>query len=132
MLKQELLGDFSGQLIAEPPVDKAALKEMLAQHFPLGAQKEQALWHCWAELKLALHPFNHPIMIPFNLVLEVISLLAKPLSLGMRLFGNMFAGCACAGDAFSICNLRSSIISTRRRSNSWFCLSSSYNSEITS
>lgn len=51
VLKQELLGDFSGQLIAEPPVDKAALKEMLAQHFPLGAQKEQALWHCWAELK---------------------------------------------------------------------------------
>ena len=42
--------------------------------------------------ELALHPFNHPIMIPFNLVLEVISLLAKPLSLGMRLFGNMFAG----------------------------------------
>ncbi len=30
--------------------------------------------------ELALHPFNHPIMIPFNLVLEVISLLAKPLS----------------------------------------------------
>ncbi|HHF3006101.1 TPA: YopR family T3SS polymerization control protein [Vibrio diabolicus] len=51
VLKQELLGDFSGQLIAEPPVDKAALKEMLAQHFPLGAQKEQALWHSWAELK---------------------------------------------------------------------------------
>lgn len=42
--------------------------------------------------ELALHPFNHPIMIPFNLLLEVISLLAKPLSLGMRLFGNMFAG----------------------------------------
>ncbi|MCG7499280.1 F0F1 ATP synthase subunit A [Vibrio sp. Of7-15] len=42
--------------------------------------------------ELALHPFNHPVMIPFNLVLEVISLLAKPLSLGMRLFGNMFAG----------------------------------------
>ncbi|MFD2179084.1 F0F1 ATP synthase subunit A [Veronia pacifica] len=42
--------------------------------------------------ELALHPFNHPIAIPFNLMLEVISLLAKPLSLGMRLFGNMFAG----------------------------------------
>ena len=42
--------------------------------------------------ELALHPFNHPIMIPFNLLLEVVSLLAKPLSLGMRLFGNMFAG----------------------------------------
>lgn len=42
--------------------------------------------------ELALHPFNHPVMIPFNLLLEVVSLLAKPLSLGMRLFGNMFAG----------------------------------------
>ncbi|EGQ9574483.1 YopR family type III secretion effector [Vibrio alginolyticus] len=51
VLKQELLGNFSGQLIAEPPADKTALKAMLAQHFPLGAQKEQALWHCWAELK---------------------------------------------------------------------------------
>ena len=42
--------------------------------------------------ELALHPFNHPVMIPFNLLLEIVSLLAKPLSLGMRLFGNMFAG----------------------------------------
>ncbi|MDD9156156.1 F0F1 ATP synthase subunit A [Aliivibrio sp. S4TY2] len=42
--------------------------------------------------ELALHPFNHWIMIPFNLLIEVVSLLAKPLSLGMRLFGNMFAG----------------------------------------
>ncbi|GEA62512.1 F0F1 ATP synthase subunit A [Vibrio comitans] len=42
--------------------------------------------------ELALHPFNHPIMIPFNLLLETVSLLAKPISLGMRLFGNMFAG----------------------------------------
>ncbi|NGN99972.1 F0F1 ATP synthase subunit A [Grimontia sp. S25] len=42
--------------------------------------------------ELALHPFNHPLMIPFNLLLEVVSLLAKPISLGMRLFGNMFAG----------------------------------------
>lgn len=42
--------------------------------------------------ELALHPFNHPLMIPFNLLLETVSLLAKPISLGMRLFGNMFAG----------------------------------------
>lgn len=42
--------------------------------------------------ELALHPFNHPIMIPFNLLLAVVELLSKPLSLGMRLFGNMFAG----------------------------------------
>ena len=30
--------------------------------------------------------------MPFNLVLELVGLLAKPLSLGLRLFGNMYAG----------------------------------------
>ncbi|OOR99052.1 F0F1 ATP synthase subunit A [Haemophilus paracuniculus] len=39
-----------------------------------------------------LHPFNHPLLIPVNLVLESVTLLAKPISLGFRLFGNMYAG----------------------------------------
>lgn len=39
-----------------------------------------------------LHPFNHWALIPVNFVLEVVTLLAKPLSLGLRLFGNMYAG----------------------------------------
>ncbi|MBZ5487443.1 F0F1 ATP synthase subunit A [Halomonas aquamarina] len=42
--------------------------------------------------ELSLTPFNHWALIPFNLVLEVVSLLVKPFSLAMRLFGNMFAG----------------------------------------
>lgn len=42
--------------------------------------------------ELTLTPFNHPVFIPFNLLLEGISLIAKPISLGMRLFGNMYAG----------------------------------------
>lgn len=42
--------------------------------------------------ELTLHPFNHPAFIPFNFALESISLLSKPVSLGLRLFGNMFAG----------------------------------------
>jgi F-type H+-transporting ATPase subunit a len=33
-----------------------------------------------------------PLIIAFNLILESVSLLAKPLSLSLRLFGNMFAG----------------------------------------
>ncbi|MCH7854098.1 MAG: F0F1 ATP synthase subunit A [Proteobacteria bacterium] len=33
-----------------------------------------------------------PIIIAFNFILETVSLLAKPLSLSLRLFGNMFAG----------------------------------------
>ncbi|AKD39054.1 F0F1 ATP synthase subunit A [Pasteurella multocida subsp. multocida OH4807] len=39
-----------------------------------------------------LHPFNHWAFIPVNLVLELVTLLAKPISLAFRLFGNMYAG----------------------------------------
>ena len=42
--------------------------------------------------ELALHPFNHPVMIPFNLFLELVGLIAKPISLALRLFGNLYAG----------------------------------------
>jgi F-type H+-transporting ATPase subunit a len=42
--------------------------------------------------ELTLHPFNHPLFIPINLFMEVVGLLAKPFSLGLRLFGNMYAG----------------------------------------
>lgn len=41
--------------------------------------------------ELALQPFGK-YMIPFNLLLEVVALFAKPLSLALRLFGNMYAG----------------------------------------
>lgn len=42
--------------------------------------------------ELTLQPFHHPMFIPVNLILEVVSLLSKPVSLGLRLFGNMYAG----------------------------------------
>ncbi|MCE1844195.1 F0F1 ATP synthase subunit A, partial [Enterobacter hormaechei] len=42
--------------------------------------------------ELTLQPFNHPLFIPINLILEGVSLLSKPISLGLRLFGNMYAG----------------------------------------
>lgn len=41
---------------------------------------------------LTLHPFHHWVFIPVNLILEGVSLLSKPISLGLRLFGNMYAG----------------------------------------
>lgn len=47
---------------------------------------------------LALHPFSSNnlflkiVLIPINFLLESVSLLAKPVSLGLRLFGNMYAG----------------------------------------
>ena len=42
--------------------------------------------------EMTLHPFNHPLFIPVNLFMETVGLLAKPFSLGLRLFGNMYAG----------------------------------------
>ncbi len=52
--------------------------------------------------ELTLHPFAPPtsgpaivlapVLIAVNLFMEVVGLLAKPFSLGLRLFGNMYAG----------------------------------------
>ena len=50
--------------------------------------------------ELTCHPFFAPkhlwylniLLIPINAVLETVSLVAKPISLGLRLFGNMYAG----------------------------------------
>lgn len=42
--------------------------------------------------ELTMHPFNHWVFIPVNLFMETVGLLAKPFSLGLRLFGNMYAG----------------------------------------
>ncbi|MEM6708538.1 MAG: F0F1 ATP synthase subunit A [Pseudomonadota bacterium] len=41
--------------------------------------------------ELLFHPFP-PWAAPVNLLLEGVTLIAKPLSLGLRLFGNMYAG----------------------------------------
>jgi F-type H+-transporting ATPase subunit a len=41
--------------------------------------------------ELAFHPFPKAFF-PINFVLEFVTLIAKPLSLGLRLFGNMYAG----------------------------------------
>ncbi|MBQ0798014.1 MAG: F0F1 ATP synthase subunit A [Porticoccaceae bacterium] len=41
--------------------------------------------------ELSFHPFGK-MALPINLFLEVVNLLSKPLSLGLRLFGNLYAG----------------------------------------
>ncbi|GAA0359140.1 F0F1 ATP synthase subunit A [Bowmanella denitrificans] len=41
--------------------------------------------------ELSMQPFGHPVFIPVNLILEVVTLLARPLSLALRLFGNLYA-----------------------------------------
>ncbi|TRX73798.1 F0F1 ATP synthase subunit A [Pseudomonas mangiferae] len=48
--------------------------------------------------ELALHPFSSKnilvqiVLIPVNLLLELVTLIAKPISLALRLFGNLYAG----------------------------------------
>lgn len=48
--------------------------------------------------ELCLHPFSSNNMIvqiaviPVNFILEAVNLIAKPVSLGLRLFGNLYAG----------------------------------------
>lgn len=38
------------------------------------------------------NPFIQALFIPINLFMEIVGLIAKPVSLGLRLFGNMYAG----------------------------------------
>jgi F-type H+-transporting ATPase subunit a len=52
--------------------------------------------------ELTFHPFAPPtkgaglliapLLIAVNFILEFVSLIAKPISLGLRLFGNLYAG----------------------------------------
>ncbi|GHB02690.1 F0F1 ATP synthase subunit A [Modicisalibacter luteus] len=48
--------------------------------------------------ELTLHPFSTPnkfaqaLLIPVNFLLETVTLLARPISLALRLFGNLYAG----------------------------------------
>lgn len=60
--------------------------------------KEKGAWGFIKEL--TCHPFFAPkklwylniLLVPVNTILETVSLIAKPISLGLRLFGNMYAG----------------------------------------
>ncbi len=41
--------------------------------------------------EMLFHPFG-PMLMPANLALQIIELIAKPISLALRLFGNLYAG----------------------------------------
>jgi len=41
--------------------------------------------------ELTMQPFGHPAFIPINFILETVTLLARPLSLALRLFVNLYA-----------------------------------------
>ena len=42
--------------------------------------------------ELTTQPFGHWSLYPVNFILEMVTLLARPLSLALRLFGNLYAG----------------------------------------
>lgn len=42
--------------------------------------------------EILFHPFNHWTLMPANVLLRIVEDVAKPVSLSLRLFGNMFAG----------------------------------------
>jgi F-type H+-transporting ATPase subunit a len=58
---------------------------------PLGLIKDLTL-HPIAPPTKGIGLLFAPVIIAFNLILETVALVAKPISLSLRLFGNMFAG----------------------------------------
>ncbi len=42
--------------------------------------------------EMTRQPFDSPFLIPFNLLLETVGLISKPISLALRLFGNLYSG----------------------------------------
>jgi F-type H+-transporting ATPase subunit a len=42
--------------------------------------------------EICLRPFNHWVFIPANILLRLVEEIAKPISLSLRLFGNLYAG----------------------------------------
>jgi F-type H+-transporting ATPase subunit a len=58
---------------------------------PIGFTKEFTM-HPIAPATKGMGLIAAPLVIAFNLVLEVVAFLSKPLSLSLRLFGNMYAG----------------------------------------
>ncbi len=42
--------------------------------------------------EICLRPFNHWLFIPANILLRLVEEIAKPVSLSLRLFGNLYAG----------------------------------------
>jgi F-type H+-transporting ATPase subunit a len=58
---------------------------------PIGFGKEFTM-HPIAPPTRGIGLLAAPIVIAFNLILEVVAFLSKPLSLSLRLFGNMYAG----------------------------------------
>lgn len=89
-----LLGQFVGieYLKAVPTTDLNTTLAMSLTVFALIIFYNIKVKGAKGYLKMFLfHPFGK-FLVPVNIVMTIIEELAKPLSLGLRLFGNMFAG----------------------------------------
>lgn len=58
----------------------------------IGFVTKDLLFHPIAPPTKGLGLIAAPLIIAFNLILELVALIAKPVSLSLRLFGNMYAG----------------------------------------
>ncbi len=91
-LYQLAIGDPSAHLKVVPTTDLNTTMAMAITVFALILYfniKNKGLWG-FAKMFL-FHPFGK-FFVPFNVLMTLIEEVSKPLSLGLRLFGNMFAG----------------------------------------
>ncbi len=91
-LYQVITGDSHAHLKVVPTTDLNTPLAMALAVFALILSFNIKHKGIWGYTKMFLfHPFGK-FFIPFNIVMTFIEEVSKPLSLGLRLFGNMFAG----------------------------------------
>jgi F-type H+-transporting ATPase subunit a len=92
LLAQMVTGDPHFHLKVVPTTDLNTAMAMALTVFGLILFYNIKVKGLWGFTKMFLfHPFGK-FFIPFNIVMTLIEEVSKPLSLGLRLFGNMFAG----------------------------------------
>jgi F0F1-type ATP synthase, subunit a len=92
-LAQWIAGDHAQKLRVVPSADVNITLSMALGVFVLILFYSIKMKGASGFLKeLTFTPFNHWAFVPINFLLETVSLLSKPVSLGLRLYGNMYAG----------------------------------------
>lgn len=91
-LFQLVTGNPDAHFKAVPTADLNTTLAMAFTVFALILYYNIKIKGVWGFTKMFLfHPFGK-FLIPFNIVMTFIEEISKPISLGLRLFGNMFAG----------------------------------------
>jgi F-type H+-transporting ATPase subunit a len=92
ILAQKITGDHNTFLKVVPTTDPNITLGMAFTIFGIITWKNIKTKGLGGFLKMFLfHPFGK-FAVPFNIIMTLIEEISKPLSLGLRLFGNMFAG----------------------------------------